>query len=197
MLIASQISVEREELPLFEPVSFQIKPGQLIHLRGENGKGKTTLLKVLLGLCEPTAGKVSFSHPTYQSLQSASGYIGHKLGLKGELTVAENLTFISVGCKKLKPMAKALEDVGLKFLSDALVTSLSQGQKKRASLARFFYIDKALWLLDEPFNAVDCKFQKILAKSFEVFLKNGGMLVLTSHQTLPMSKDFVHELILK
>ncbi len=174
MITASDLSVEMDGHPLFTKVGFAINRGDILHIRGANGAGKTTLLKVLAGLIEPATGEVD--------TQENTGYIGHKLALDLSLTVKENLMLLRQSSDTLQAIDKALKKVGLWPYREHMISQLSQGQKKRVSLARFFYARKSCWLLDEPLAGLDSQYQQAMTQSIVDFVKKEkGAVIMTSH----------------
>lgn len=193
MLSVTDLLIERDEIPVCGPLSFSLLSGDLIHIKGSNGAGKTTLMKTLLGLLTPAEGKITYA----DALSHAHiGYIGHKLGLTPELTVKENLAYLSFGDTGIGDIDKAIEKVGLGKEADSFVSTLSEGQKKRTALARFYYMEKKLWLFDEPLTALDAKHQELFLETLEAYLLQGGMVILSSHQTFALNHTQVQEVCL-
>lgn len=184
------LSVQRGDRELISAFSFAVHSGEGVHLLGANGAGKTSLLRVLAGLAPAAAGSYSFA-PGCRSI-----YLGHALGLKPELTVEENLQFLLrlSGQSALCSLDEALQAVGIARYFDARVGSLSAGQKRRVGLARLLLEPAGLWLLDEPFAALDVKAAAWLCRRIESFITDGGSVLLTSHQpvaTTPPLRELV------
>lgn len=190
LLQVSDLTVIRSDLPVFDPVSFELQSGQSLQIRGANGSGKTTLLRALCGLNNGHEGAVSWNQASifenqldfYRQLL----YIGHSLGLKPKLTAEQNLNFY----RELRFTAnselviEALNKLGIGAYSDEYVARLSAGQKRRVALSRIISEPVALWVLDEPMVALDIDGQKWLETMCNQHLERGGILVITSHQPI-------------
>ncbi len=187
MLETLQLACERGGLRLFSDVALSLAPGGLLRLRGANGSGKTTLLRTLAGLTRPAEGSVRWRGNSIDAeYRREMLFIGHAPALKDELTVLENLQFASRMSSSSASDAQirgALERLGIARLADLPARYLSQGQRRRAALARLpLSAGVPLWLLDEPFAALDVEGIDRLAALCAAHLAGGGMLVLTSHQ---------------
>ena len=196
MLEAQEVVCTRGERPLFEPVSFRLGPGQLLQIRGPNGRGKTSLLRALAGLSWIAHGTVRWQGETISRLgddyHQELLYLGHLNGLHGELTALENLRFagaLTDGDSRLATAESALAQVRLSIVGDLGTRYLSQGQKRRVALARLYLSRARLWLLDEPFAALDMRSVEELAGCLGQHLRNGGSAVLISHQEVPILGD--------
>jgi heme exporter protein A len=201
MLSVSKLSAQRADRTLFADLSFTLMKGQCLHLRGANGTGKTTLLKMLAGLSTVQAGKITWQGKDLAAwgddYYTALHYLGHKDGLKDLLSPLANLRLTAnLSGQALSEAAalKTLAQVGLIRQSDLAVRSLSQGQKKRAALAKLLAISRPLWLLDEPFVALDQAAQNQLGEWIASHTSQGGMVMLTSHQALPKAIQNITEL---
>lgn len=180
----------RGERRLFANVSFTLEPGGLIWIQGGNGSGKTTLLRTLCGLTQAMAGEVRWRGKAIQSwgedYRRELTYIGHANGLKEELSAQENL--LVAARLASQPASRievdgALQGMGLAGREHLPVKFLSQGQRRRAALARLKLAQpRPLWLLDEPFNALDTHAVAGMRQIMEDHLAQGGMIALTSHQ---------------
>jgi heme exporter protein A len=199
-LIASDLTIRRGDLQLCSQVGFSLSSGQILHIRGQNGIGKTTLLMMLAGLL-PT----SETHQDKKLLVWADAtaadwpvlYIGHLAGLNSGLTVGENLEFLQgINAGSDEGLSAALDRVGLSGYEDVAVSRLSSGQKRRVSLARLWLSNDSdtLWLLDEPFNALDAAMTMRLCQRLALHAELGGRVILTSHQPFMLS---VHTLDLE
>lgn len=190
MLEVVELGCLRGERRLFSGVSFSLKPGGLIWLQGGNGSGKTTLLRTLCGLTHAMAGEVRWHGEPIrgagEDYRRALTYIGHANGLKEDLSAAENLTIAARLAGQ--PVTReavfgALHGIGLAGREHLPVKFLSQGQRRRAALARLRLAQpRPLWLLDEPFNALDTHAVADMRKIMENHLTQGGMIALTTHQ---------------
>jgi heme exporter protein A len=191
MLEATALACERGGIRLFSDLGFALRPGDLLRVRGANGSGKTTLLRTLAGLTRPAAGEVRWRGEAIgDDYRAAMLFLGHAAALKDDLTVLENLDFacrISGLDVAVPGIMDALERLGIARLADLPARYLSQGQRKRAALARLALAPAvALWLLDEPFAALDDEAITRVGALCAAHLAAGGMLVLTSHQDVPI-----------
>lgn len=193
MLSAQGLTCQRGERTLFAGLGFQLHPGQWLHVRGENGAGKTSLLRLLAGLAQPVAGKVCWKGVPIDAEDSCYYqdllFFGHHGALKEDLSAFENLQFASAldGLPVTElHILKALHRLGLQGREQLPVRVLSAGQKRRVALARLLCRHSVLWVLDEPFTALDVKAVDLLCALIAEHLSTGGMAVLTSHQTMPL-----------
>jgi len=195
MLDVIGLECVRGERALFRNLSFSLPPGTLLELRGENGSGKTTLLRAICGLLSPIAGEIRWQGENVKSLgddyRAHLGYLGHLNGLKDELSALENVA-LTASLSGITADASAIEDIlrqfGLARCLHLPCKALSQGQKRRAALARVAIgRHHQLWLLDEPFAALDAVAITFLQSQIEQHLVNGGIVMLTTHQDVPMS----------
>ncbi len=201
MLCARGLGAQRGERPLFRGLSLDLQPGQVLWLRGRNGRGKTTLLRVLAGLSAPARGQALLDGQAVQRLPSALRarllYLAHANGLKDDLTVTEALRFLAQlqGTHPDGPaLAAALAQVGMATRATALVRTLSQGQRRRAALARLALAAQqapAVWLLDEPFDALDDEGVQMLNRLLSQHARAGGSALLTSHQAVTLTEPTV------
>lgn len=178
-LTAQDLALERGGRLLFSGLSFAIDPGQLIQLEGANGAGKTSLLRILAGLSRyGFDGRVERLTPLL--------FLGHNPAVKGLLTPRENLAWHLAGAATADSAAidAALERVGLYGYEDVLSHTLSAGQHRRVNLARLYLTDCPLWLLDEPFTAIDRDGVQALESLLEEHVASGGAAIVTSHQAL-------------
>ncbi len=189
-LVAMNLTIARGDSILCSQVDFSVSSGQILHVQGQNGIGKTTLLMILAGLLS-TAKRDQGEKTLAWADQSASEwpvlYIGHLAGLNAGLSVRENLRFLQ-GLNAVSGVGldMALDAVGLSGYEDIAVAHLSSGQKRRVSLARLWLTKDhdALWLLDEPFNSLDAAMTARLSKRLVQHTEGGGRVILTSHQAL-------------
>lgn len=200
VLSAQQLACEKSDRQLFSDINIELSAGQLLYVTGENGAGKTSLLRILVGLSAPSEGSVKIAgHDTHKDINSASNhllYFGHKQGISQLLTPTENLKY---WCQqhhintKEQAINTVLAELGLTGLEDIAVKNLSAGQQRRVSLAKLWLKPNAsLWILDEPFTALDVNLIAELEAKITSFLQSGGAVIMTSHQTLnidyPISK---------
>lgn len=197
-LRVEKLACTRGSRQLFDNLSVEVRPGELLRVHGANGAGKTSLLRMLCGLMEPTEGQILWRGHKVTALREAFGreliYLGHAAALKDDLSPIENLQAASTLAGQtvsLQEARRALIDAGLRGHENILVRRLSQGQRKRSALARLVLANSApqltpLWVLDEPFNALDSMATAWLASLMQDHLQRQGMVVLTSHQSVPL-----------
>lgn len=194
-LVLGDLACTRGNRQLFSGLSLEVRAGQLLRVRGANGAGKTSLLRMLCGLLLPTSGQVLWCEQPLTTQREKFGqdlvYLGHAAALKDELSPLENLLDAGALCGR-KPDAAAalaaLQGAGLRGHERTPARRLSQGQRRRTALARLALSQNApLWILDEPFNALDTVANSWLTGLIEAHLQNAGMVVLTSHQDMPIS----------
>lgn len=191
MLEALNLAGVRGERRLFDNLTFRIAPGECLSVQGENGSGKTTLLRMLAGLAMPDAGKILWEGDLLRNRRSEYQrdviYSGHGIGLKEDLNSLENLhAAAAIAGEVVSPehATEALNEVGLAEHKNLPIRMLSQGQKRRASLARLLLYKRKLWILDEPLTALDKSGVRWLGKAINQHQSHDGMIVLTSHQEL-------------
>jgi heme exporter protein A len=186
-LTISDLWIERDERDLCKGLSFEVHSGDVLRVLGENGAGKSSLLKVIAGVITPLEGKIHYSGKDVTQdrslLQENTLYIGHFAGVKRLLTVEENLRWY---CPTVlsSELECTLTHLGLLSFLDSPVQTLSAGQVRRVALARLWLSKKALWLLDEPFASLDDKGIVILEDHIRQHVSLGGLVVLTTHQNL-------------
>ena len=195
MLETTALACERGGLRLFSALGFALDGGGLLRVRGANGSGKTTLLRTLAGLTRPAAGTVRWRGNDIGEFSETYGsemlFLGHASALKDEFTVLENLAFSArlSGQETVEEnLHKALEQLGIARLAHLPAGHLSQGQRRRTALARLALPKPAtLWLLDEPFAALDDEAIGRVSALCAAHLAAGGLLVLTSHQDVAIA----------
>jgi heme exporter protein A len=192
LLSAHQLSVSKRDRLLFSEITFTIAAGELMYIKGPNGAGKTSLLRVLTGLVSPDEGAVLFGEhniaKTREQYHQDLLYFGHALGVNRSLNALENLRFWcaqhSVTASE-NEIFQVLGALGLVGLEDVPVSHLSAGQQRRVALARFWLKTTAkIWILDEPFTALDAQGIALLNNRIVEHLKQGGCVIMTSHQAL-------------
>ena len=194
MLQVRDLECRRGDTSLFSAMNFELGAGQLMHVKGSNGSGKTSLMRIVCGLFEPAAGTVTWRGENIRELRDEFNreltYIGHLNGIKDELTAVENLTiyarFAGLGVDEPR-IRDALHQMGLKGRADLPSKVLSQGQKRRVALTRLLLGGSTLWILDEPFTALDVRAVNLLQAVITRHLGAGGMVMFTTHQDVEIS----------
>ncbi len=194
MLLSAQgLACVRGERQLFSGLGLDLAAGEWLHVRGENGSGKTSLLRMLVGLAEPAAGEIRWRGQPVRKSDDAFRrellYLGHHGAVKEDLTPLENLQLASAldgGQLSDGEALAVLHRFGLRGRAELPVRFLSAGQKRRVLLARLVTRKATLWVLDEPFTALDVKAVDMLSHVIAEHLEQGGIAVLTSHQPMPM-----------
>lgn len=186
-LTISDLWIERGERDLCRGLSFDVRSGEVLRILGENGTGKSSLLKAIVGVITPIEGTIYYLGKNVTQCRDVlienTLYIGHAVGVKRLLSVEENLRWYCPDVSS-DELNSTLEHLGLWSFRDTLVTSLSAGQTKRVALARLWLSEKTLWLLDEPFASLDAKGCTILESRIQQHVSLGGLVVLTTHQDL-------------
>ncbi|MDA8755440.1 cytochrome c biogenesis heme-transporting ATPase CcmA [Candidatus Pseudothioglobus singularis] len=185
-LIINNLSCQRGYKLLFENLSFELNSGEVLKVSGPNGSGKTSLMKILAGLSSFETGSIDYDDTKINSERYNLDflYLGHLAALSPELSCLENLKYtMRLGNDSLDlDFSDALKKVGLKKFENELVGKLSAGQKKRIALSLLFITQSKVWLLDEPFSALDSKAIKIIETRVEDHCNSGGICILTTHQ---------------
>jgi heme exporter protein A len=194
MLEARALACVRGERRLFEGLNLTVSSGECLHVRGENGVGKTSLLRLLTGLSKPETGEILWGglsiNKDVSTFHRELLFLGHRDALKEDLTALENLQLYAALDDIHLPDEKALSALwrfGLRGREHLPVSCLSAGQKRRVLMARMLTRQAKLWILDEPFNALDVHAVQALQDLIAEHVEFGGLVVLTSHQevTLP------------
>lgn len=199
MLEAQALGCVRGYRRLFADLNFTLSAGEVLLVEGKNGAGKTSLLRLLCGLAIPTEGEVLWQgeplsrvRPEYHQ---ALLYLGHTPGVKLELSPRENLQFLAtLHGHRVDPetLDDILDTVGLFGFETVPARTLSAGQRRRIALARLWLGQHPLWILDEPFTAIDRTGVAHLEKRIAQHLDQGGAAVLTSHQALDLGRPLRH-----
>lgn len=193
----------RGDRELFADLSFQLEANQLMMLEGHNGSGKTTLLRALCGLYLQDEGEILWDDIPIKKQDEGYRrellYLGHLNGIKADLTVFENLRInsaLSGESPSTDVLMNALDTIGLYAFEDFPTSQLSQGQKRRVALARLLISKAKLWILDEPFVALDVAAVELLQTIIAKHIENGGMVILTTHQEVPLTSGKIKRLSL-
>ena len=187
-LKVSNLTIERGHKLVVKNFNLVATPGDLIQIVGKNGSGKTSILRIISGLMPLFEGSVEWEGKSILSLESyyeVINYLGHSPGLSMELTGYENLNFYKTisGARELAmDLEEAISICEAKSIVYKPIKSLSAGEKQKIVLARMLLFKCPLWVLDEPFNTLDAKTQRILENRIDNHIFNGGTVVLTSHQ---------------
>lgn len=182
---------------MFSGLDFVLPPGRIVWLRGRNGRGKTSLLRLLAGLCAPGHGYIQIDGRSLRQAgelwRSHRIYVAHANALKDDLSVAESLQFLARlqgDAVSSEAIAAALQQLGMRALQHAPVRTLSQGQRRRAALARLALAnarpsaDPGVWLLDEPYDALDDQATQALDALLAAHARRGGSALIASHLPL-------------
>lgn len=191
-LRADGLCCERGERVLFEALDIALAPGDILQIEGANGSGKTSLLRILAGLLAPTDGTLRWRGTDIDTVREVYRaqlvYIGHKDGLKAELTARENLAFglALSGRAPSQPIDAALDTLCLSAHVDTPIGQLSAGQRRRVALARVLIVPASLWLLDEPFTALDRTGIAQIESLLRSHAQRGGMAIVSTHHALQL-----------
>ena len=193
LLALDELTVQRGETPLCEGVTLNLAAGSICHLVGANGTGKTTLLMQLAGLLPVLSGEVVYQGAVSLPVQPL--YVSHQLGIHPNLTVAQNLTFL-LNLYGISPSTADIDDaltwVGLQGFETISSSHLSAGQTRRITLARLYLLTPdvtPLWLLDEPFTALDVDMVARMEDRLCEFATAGGAILMTSHQAVGVANQ--------
>lgn len=194
MLEVTNLECVRGDRKLFSNISFSMTPGTLLQLTGPNGSGKTSLLRIVCGLMAPENGEVRWQSANIRSLgeeySQSFTYVGHRNGVKEELSSLENLRVSSglTGINLTREEARqALEQVGLAGRENLPARFLSEGQRRRLALARLLAGNSPLWVLDEVLASLDSAAVRLVKSLIEEHLSKGGMAIVATHQELMLS----------
>lgn len=194
MLEVSNLACSRGDHQLFSGLSFTLHQGQIMQVQGENGSGKTSLLRTLCGFLMPDEGKISWRGEDVRDLDeeyyAEMLYLGHLNAIKDELSALENLR-ISAGLSGVeldeREAMAALRRIGLRGREMLPTKVLSQGQRRRVALARLLVSDAKLWILDEPLTALDVGAVALVQELIAEHLARQGMVIFTTHQPLQVA----------
>lgn len=180
MLEARRLGCRRDGRSLFENLSFKVEAGQLWLVRGANGSGKTSLLRILAGLSPAEQGEL-----VWQGEREPVLWIGHRVAVSAGLTARENLEFMAaLEGDEARASVAALEAVGLAAFSETRAGRLSEGQARRVALARLALSTRRLWLLDEPLTSLDETSVNWFETQVHRQLDRGGAVVMATHREI-------------
>ena len=189
------VHVWRGDRHVLKGVSLDLSQGQLLHVSGPNGTGKTTLLRVVCGLLRPEQGTVSWFGRSISSVredyQAQLAYASHEPALKGDLTALENLKF-AVGLKRrlsTRELIASLERTGVEACADLPARVLSAGQRRRVAMARVLAMRASLWLLDEPFTNLDTAGSELMSALLRAHVEQGGSALVVAHHDLILGRS--------
>ncbi|MDC9501840.1 MULTISPECIES: cytochrome c biogenesis heme-transporting ATPase CcmA [unclassified Pseudoalteromonas] len=190
MLHIKSVTCIKQERCLFADLNFSLNSGQIMQLAGPNGAGKTSLLRIVAGFSVPDEGAIFYNQQAitkhYEEYATDLLFIGHKTGVNVQLSALENVRhWLHINGYTNEPdLYPILAKLGLVGLEDVPVRMLSAGQQRRVALVRLWLSDAKLWVLDEPFTALDKNGVAFLQQRFSEHLKSGGAILLTTHQDL-------------
>lgn len=197
LLELRQVACERDDARLFAPVDLRVEPGKIVQIEGPNGIGKTSLLRCIAGLSSRFEGEMLWRGQPLAKARADfaddSLYLGHHAGVKAVLSARENLRWWAAlrGIDVIATVDVALAQVGLAGYEDSPCYQLSAGQQRRVALARLFVAPVALWILDEPFTAIDRGGVAQLEGWLTAQVERGGAVLLTTHQPLSPTPHLV------
>jgi heme exporter protein A len=201
MLEAINLTCVRGTRRLFKDLSFTAEPGELVELRGPNGSGKTSLLRILCGLATPAAGEVRWQGENIRALGEeyfgSVTYLAHQNAVKDELSAMENLRIASAVAGRTLEKSEAsevLNRVGLNQQQNLPARALSAGQRRRLAMTRLLTAKATLWILDEVLTSLDDSAINLSREFISEHLKNGGMAIVATHQDLNLTAPRVQRL---
>jgi heme exporter protein A len=192
LLKVEQLYCERDDRILFEDLGFSLSAGEVVQIEGQNGSGKTTLLRILAGLSRNYEGTIFWKgepiSDVVEDFRQSLLYFGHQPGVKAVLTPLENLAWYAAMHPTIdrRQVTEALAQVGLQGYEDVPCHMLSAGQNRRVSLARLYLSSAPLWILDEPFTAIDKRGVAAKEALIAQHAERGGSVILTTHHELAM-----------
>ncbi len=194
-LRVANLACERGHNVLFTELSFSLAGGDVLHIAGSNGVGKSTLIRILASLYQPDSGTISWNDMNINEMgnayRSEIAYLGHKLGLRDDMTPLENLRFYDnlAGSGSCSAPENCLDQLRVDEYRDTPLLQLSTGQKQRVAIARLCLGQKRLWLLDEPATALDSQGVRVLEDLIGTHTDRGGIVVFCSHQPLETGSE--------
>ena len=189
LLHIKSVTCIKQDRCLFAGLNFSLNSGQIMQLAGPNGAGKTSLLRIIAGFSAPDEGAILYQElpisKYYEEYARDLLFIGHKTGVNTQLSAVENVShWLQINGYSEPDLYPILAQLGLVGLEDVPVRMLSAGQQRRVALVRLWFSDAKLWVLDEPFTALDKSGVAFLQQRFTEHLQNGGAILLTTHQDL-------------
>jgi heme exporter protein A len=201
ILQVSKLGCVRGDRRLFSDLDFSLSPGTFVQLTGPNGSGKTSLLRILCGLLAPAEGEILWQGANIRALGEEYvahlTYLGHRPGVKDELTALENLKISNAlnGVEVSRENAiGALQRMGLSGREHLSARYLSEGQRRRVTLARLLVCHTRLWLLDEVMTSLDKGAVALVRSLIEEHVKSGGIAIVATHQELGLPADVTKRL---
>ena len=196
MLLVQNLSLERLDKKIFENINFSLGTNKIVMLKGRNGSGKTSLLKSVLCILEPTSGSMFWKgkpiNKTLYDFYNNVTYISDKTTSVRQLTIANNIKIwkrIFLSKLDKNQIDGILSNLNLTNLIDKKVNTLSLGEIKKLELLRLVLEEKKIWILDEPLNNLDSDTIEILAQTFEDHCDNGGSILFSTHQELQINSE--------
>lgn len=196
LLEGQNVTCIKQDRVLFEQLNVAFQRGDIVQVEGPNGAGKTSLLRILAGLSQPSEGAILYNNTDISSdpeqYHQQLLFLGHKAGVKSELSAQENLEFsLALHQQDTNQAESLLESVGLLAFEDSLAAQLSAGQHRRIALAQLWSSKADVWILDEPFTAIDVKGVQAIENQILNHADNGGCVILTTHQPLSIPAERV------
>ena len=175
-LTVTKLTCKRNAISIFNPISFKVSEGQMLIIKGKNGRGKTTLIHCLAGLLS-YQGLVK-----WKGVEGKIGYIGHKFGLKEYETVYDFIKFWKAVYGSTVSIDEVVEYFSLFNVLFSPIAFLSFGQKKKLTFVRLYFFNNNVWLLDEPFSGMDDNNRELIFNMIESHISNKGMIILSTHE---------------
>src|SRR5580704_16705667 len=193
-LTAENLALKRGERMLFQDVDFRVCAGQALAIEGANGVGKTSLLRLIAGFLTEAGGSLVLKTQNAEITDGEergryAAWLGHQDGLKPQLTVTEQLTFFARLYRSVSDTGAVLEQVGLTRQGPLPCRYLSAGQRRRLALARLLLSGRPLWLLDEPFAALDVAGKGLVARLIALHCGDGGVVIAATHEELGLGNE--------
>jgi len=195
-LLANGLTLMRGENCLFQELSFTINSGELLLLEGQNGSGKTSLMRAIVGMLSLESGEVLWNNiPVNQQRQEFHGslvWLAHRTGLKGDLTLTENLYFEgALRQRSDADLVEVFKRLGILKLRNLPLRLMSAGQQRRAALARMLLFEAPLWLMDEPFTNLDHEGRELVKSLIDEHLATGGICIMAAHQSIDINATII------